>query len=66
MCALSPLLFIFVVEGLSIALIEEKRTRFFKGVKIGNNISMSCLLFVNDISLFSMVQGGIPSSLEIS
>jgi len=48
----SPLLFIIIVEGMSKALIQTKISGSFKGIKIGSNIFISHLLFVDDILFF--------------
>jgi hypothetical protein len=41
-----------MTKRLSRALLEAKRTRNFKGIKIGRAISLSRLLFMDDILLF--------------
>eukprot|EP01018_Ginkgo_biloba_P039380 Gb_12932 [translate_table: standard] len=51
-CPLSPLLFLIVAKGLSRALIEAKRNKSFKGVRVGDSYFLSHLLFVDDIIIF--------------
>jgi hypothetical protein len=50
-CPLSPLLFPIVVEGLSGALLDAKRSGSFKGIKIRNSYLFH-LLFLDDIPIF--------------
>jgi hypothetical protein len=52
-CPLSPLLFLLVVEGLSRALSEAKRTGSFSGIKISPSLQVTHLLFVDDILIFN-------------
>ena len=49
---LSPLLFLLVAEGLSRALLDEKRRGLFEGIKISTNLNITHLLFVDDILIF--------------
>ena len=49
---LSPLLFLLVVEGLSRFIDHAKRRGAFKGVPISDALSISHLLFVDDILIF--------------
>jgi len=51
-CALSPLLFLLVMEGLSRLLTNERNQGIFKGVKILANIVLSHLLFIDDVLIF--------------
>ena len=48
-CPLAPLLFLIVVEGLSRALLSAKECGIFHGISFGNDISISHVLFVDDI-----------------
>ena len=50
---LSSLLFPIIAEGLSIAILEEKRTWDFEGIKSDPPLLLSQLFFVNYILLFS-------------
>jgi hypothetical protein len=52
-CPLSPLLFLFVVESLSRATMEAKRSESITGVRIGRSLSLTHLLFVDDVLSFS-------------
>ena len=49
---LSPLLFLLVAEGLSRAILDAKRRGFFEGIKIATNLTITHLLFVDDILIF--------------
>lgn len=51
-CALSPLLFLLVAEGLSIYLAEANVGGRFSGIKISNGLTITHLLFVDDILIF--------------
>ena len=51
-CPLSPLLFILVIEGLSLLIEEAKRQGKIKGIKISARLSLTHLLFVDDVILF--------------
>ena len=53
-CPLSPLLFILVIEGLSLLIEEAKRTGKIKGIKISSKLSLTHLLFVHDVILFGL------------
>ena len=48
-CPLAPFLFLIVVEGLSWALLSAKLNGVFRGISFGNNISLTHVLFVDDI-----------------
>ena len=61
-CPLAPLLFLVVAEGLSRALLSTKSTGIFKGISFGNNISLTHVLFVDDIV---MITDGSAQSLSI-
>ena len=58
---LAPLLFLIVVEGLGRELLLAKECGVFKGITFGNNITLSHVLFVNDIV---MVFDGFEQSLS--
>ena len=60
-CPLAPLLFLVVVEGLSRALLSAKFNGVFKGISFGNNISLTHVLFVDDIV---MITDGSAQSLS--
>ena len=49
-----PLLFILVIEGLSLLLEDAKRNGSIKGIKISNHLTLTHLLFVDDVILFGM------------
>ena len=49
---LSPLLFILVMEGLSITYTHTHSNGFLRGIIVGGNVSITHLLFVDDILLF--------------
>ena len=51
-CPLFPLLFILIAEGLSRCLLHERESGRLKGIKMGENISITHLLFVDDVLLF--------------
>jgi hypothetical protein len=51
-CPLSPYLFILVMEGLSQALIEARRTLSFHGISFGTQTILTHLLFVDDVLIF--------------
>ena len=53
-CPLSPLLFILVIEGLSLLIEDAKRNGKIKGIKISHLLSLSHLLFVDDVILFGL------------
>ena len=52
-CPLAPLLFLIVVEGLGRALLSAKDCGEFHGIYFGNDISLSHVLFVDDIVMVS-------------
>ena len=52
-CPLAPLLFLVVVEGLSRALLSAKNNGVFRGISFGNNISLTHVLFVDDIVMIT-------------
>jgi hypothetical protein len=51
-CPLSPLLFLLVAEGLSRFISGEKLGGRFTGIKITNGLTITHLLFVDDILIF--------------
>ena len=53
-CPLSPLLFILVIEGLSLLIADAKRNGLIKGIKISDHLAITHLLFVDDVILFGM------------
>ena len=48
-CPLAPLLFLIIVEGLSRALYCAKDDGFYCDISFGNNISLTRVLFVDDV-----------------
>jgi hypothetical protein len=52
-CPLSPLLFLLVAEGLNRALTQRKTTGELTGIKITQALSLTHLLFVDDVLLFN-------------
>ena len=51
---LSLLLFILVIEGLSLLIADAKRNGLIKGIKISEHLALTHLLFVDDGILFGM------------
>ena len=51
---LSPLLFILVIEGLSLLIEDAKWNGKIKGIKISSHLSLTHLLFVDDVILFGL------------
>lgn len=51
-CPLSPLLFILVMEGLSLTINKAKRDGLIEGIKITRDIAVTHSLFVDDAMLF--------------
>ena len=49
---MSPIVFFLVIEGLCREILEEKRTRATKGIKVGRTCFLINLLFVDDVLLF--------------
>ena len=60
-CPLAPLLFLIVVEGLSRALLSAKECGDLHGIYFDNDISISHVLFIDDIV---MVSDGSKKSLS--
>ena len=52
-CPLAPLLFLIIVEGMSRALLSAKECGDLHGISFGNDISLSHVLFVDDIVMVS-------------
>jgi hypothetical protein len=50
----SPFLLLLVVEGLSRMITASKRDGAITGIKLGSSLSLSRLLFVDDVMLFSL------------
>jgi hypothetical protein len=50
---LSPCLFLLIVEGLSRSPLEAKRERLLKGIRIGGDLFLTNLIFVDDILFFT-------------
>ena len=50
-CPLSPLLFILVIEGLSLVIREARSSGLIRGIKISPSLTLSHLLFVDDVIL---------------
>ena len=61
-CPLAPLLFLIVVEGLGRALLSAKASGYYHGISFGNDITLTHVLFVDDIV---MVFDGYEQSLSI-
>ena len=59
-CPLAPLLFLVVAEGLSRALLSAKNNGIFRGISFGNKLSLTHVLFVDDIV---MITDGSAQSL---
>ena len=51
-CTLSPLLFLLMVEGLSLLIHNEKRMGRIKGIRLSSILSITHILFVDDVVLF--------------
>ena len=51
---LSPLWFILVIEGLSILIKDAKSNGMIGGIKISTSLSLTHLLFVDDVVLFGI------------
>lgn len=51
---MSPFMFLLVVEGLSRMVLTCKRDGRIKGINMGNSVSLTHLLFVDDLTLFSV------------
>ena len=53
-CPLSPLLFILVIEGLSLLINDATRCGRIKGIKISASLTLTNLLFVDDVVMFGL------------
>ena len=53
-CSVSPLLFLLIIEGLSRLISKEKEDGNLKGIKFGSKLSISHLLFVDDVMIFDI------------
>ena len=53
-CPLSPLLFILVIESLSLIIIDAQRKAKIKWIKVSSILSITQFLFVDDVILFGM------------
>ena len=51
-CHLSPLLFILVIEGLSLLIKDAQSNGKIRGIKISPQLSLTHLLFVDDVIMF--------------
>ena len=51
---LSPLLFLLVIDGLNKLIKKAKLEGNINGIKLGNNLSISQLVFVDDIMIFGL------------
>ena len=60
-CPLAPLLFLIVVEGLGRAILYAKACETYHGLSFGNDIVLTHVLFVDDIT---MVNDGSEQSLS--
>eukprot|EP00253_Pinus_taeda_P015594 PITA_15594 len=59
-CPLSPLLFLLVAEGLSQLILKARREGKVRGIEVAVNLSISHLLFVDDILVFT---NGTPNEI---
>ena len=50
-CPLSPLLFILVIEGLSLLIVDAREHGLIRGIKISPSLALTHLLFVYDVIL---------------
>ena len=57
-------IYLLVMEGLSRLIIEDKNRGLFKGVKISSNISLTHLLFIDDVLIFR--SGEISDSIVMN
>jgi len=64
-CPLSPLLFLLIMEGLSLLIVEERRVGRLQGIKITNDCILTHLLFVNDVLIFLNGDGDSSAFLSL-
>ena len=50
-CPLSPILFILVIEGLSLLIKDARENGLIRGIKISSALALTHLLFVDDVIL---------------
>ena len=50
-CALSPLLFILIIEGLGLLIADARDHGLIKGIKASSTLSLTHLLFLDDVIL---------------
>ena len=50
-CPLSPLLFILVIEGLSLLIADARRNGLIRGIQISSSLALTHLMFVDDVIL---------------
>ena len=48
-CPLSPLLFILVIEGLSLLIADARNNGLIRGIQISPTLALTHLLFVDDV-----------------
>lgn len=53
-CFLSPLLFILIIESLSLIILDAQKMGHIKGIKLSPGLSITHLLFVDDVILFGL------------
>jgi hypothetical protein len=63
-CPLSPLLFILIMEGLSLAMKESQGKGLLTGIKVSRTMKILLLLFVDDILI--LTKDSIEEWKEIS
>ena len=54
-CPLSPLLFLLVIEGLSILIISTKLKKLIHGIIFWHSLSISHILFVDNVIIFGKI-----------
>eukprot|EP01018_Ginkgo_biloba_P027299 Gb_05586 [translate_table: standard] len=52
-CPLSPYLFLLIVEGLSHTILEARRTGRLRGIKVGQDLYLTHLLFMDNVLCFT-------------
>ena len=53
-CPLSPLLFILVIEGLSLLIKDARSNGLIRGIRISPSLALTHLLFVDDVILMGL------------